>query len=221
MSLNYLNFLCVLITVAPYRESSFMSPLSLFYPIPFRRRCRFPCSRHINARLLPPPHLHPPPCALSDPSHRSDSDPIAMYYKTVFWRRRMYSTIVNNPDSSLVIAAEVYIHLPSGFCCGSRPVSRLSTWSWNTPRALPMQGVTTQVLKSKINTACTTAVKKNMETRVSSPLPAEDSCHPIPHCPFLRQVPDHHQSVIVFRQYHPSWVLEGGHHIHGSPIGAE
>ena len=34
------------------------------------------------------------PGALSDPSHRSNSDHVAIYYATVLWRRLMYSSIV-------------------------------------------------------------------------------------------------------------------------------
>ena len=81
----------------------------------------------------------------------------------------MYSSVVWNPASSLFAAVEVYSHFLSGFCRGSPPVSRCATWSWNTPKALPMRGVSTQFYEPKSNTACTTALKKNMETRGSSP----------------------------------------------------
>ena len=37
------------------------------------------------------------PGALYDPSHRSNSDCVAMYCATVFFRRLMYSSIVKNP----------------------------------------------------------------------------------------------------------------------------
>ena len=51
-----------------------------------------------------------------------------MYYATVFCHHLIYSYIVNNPASSFAVAAEVYIHLPSGVLHGSRTVSRLYTW---------------------------------------------------------------------------------------------
>ena len=69
------------------------------------------------------------PSALSDPSHRSNSDHVAIYYAEVLWRRLMYSSIVNNPVSSRAVAAEVYVHFLSGVLRGSRPVSRLTTWA--------------------------------------------------------------------------------------------
>ena len=56
------NYLRVLTTVAPYQESSFTSPLSLFSPTPFcRRRCCFPLPRQIRSCLFPPPHLYSHP----------------------------------------------------------------------------------------------------------------------------------------------------------------
>ena len=82
-------------------------------------------------------HLRIPTCtpgALSDPSHRSNGDHVAMYCSTVFWRRRVYDSIVWNPASSLAVNAEVYVHLPLGFRCRSCPTIRLDTWSWNTPQ---------------------------------------------------------------------------------------
>ena len=73
---------------------------------------------------LPPPPLPFPPfifmpacshhfiptCAhgaLSNPSHRYTSERVAMYCKTVFCRRQMYSSIVWNPASFLAAAVEV------------------------------------------------------------------------------------------------------------------
>ena len=68
--------------------------------------------------------------SLSDPSHRSNIDRVAMYCATVFWRLLMYSSIVKNPASYLAIAsAEVYLHFLSGVLRRSFPVSRLATWS--------------------------------------------------------------------------------------------
>ena len=51
-----------------------------------------------------------------------------MYCETVFCRRLIYSSIVNNPASSLDAADEVYLHLPSGVRRGSRPVIPISIW---------------------------------------------------------------------------------------------
>ena len=93
------------------------------------------------------------PGALSDPSHRSSSDRVFMYCVNVICRRQMSSSIVWNPASSLAVVSEMYFQFPSGFRHGSRPVSRLATWSWNPPRALPMRGVTAQVFEPKSNTA--------------------------------------------------------------------
>ena len=81
----------------------------------------------------------------------------------------MYSSIVWNPASLLAFNAEVYVHSPSGFLRRSLPASRIATWSWKPPRALTMQGLTTQVSDPKRNTACTTDLKKNPDTRVSAP----------------------------------------------------
>ena len=82
----------------------------------------------------------------------------------------MYSSIVWNPASSLAVADEVYHHLMSVLRHRSRPVICRATWSWNPPRALPMQGVTNQVSEQKSNTACTTAFKKK-RTPVAPPPP--------------------------------------------------
>ena len=60
---KWLNVLRVFCTGAPSRESSFFPYLSLLPSILFRlrRRCRIPCPRHFNERLLPPSHPHPCP----------------------------------------------------------------------------------------------------------------------------------------------------------------
>ena len=58
-------------------------------------------------------HHRIPTCApgtLFDPSHRSNSDRVAMYCATVFWRRLRYSSIAKNPDSFLTVAAKVCFH---------------------------------------------------------------------------------------------------------------
>ena len=100
------------------------------------------------------------PSALSNPAHRSSSNCVAMYYVTMLFRCRMYSSIVCNPASSLAAATKFYYRFPSVFCCGSSSVIRRATWSWNPPRSLPIQGVTVQVSEPKIDTACTMALKK-------------------------------------------------------------
>ena len=57
------------------------------------------------------------PGALSEPSHSSNSDRVAMYYATMFCRRRMYSSIVKNPASSLAVSVEVCVHFLSSVLC--------------------------------------------------------------------------------------------------------
>ena len=81
----------------------------------------------------------------------------------------MYCSIIWNPASSLAVAAKVFSHLPSVFSCGGLPISRRATWYWKPPRTLTIQGVTTQVSEPNSNTACTTALKKNTDTRGSAP----------------------------------------------------
>ena len=85
------------------------------------------------ARLIPYcSHHHIPtrsPGALSDPSHRSNIDCVAIYCATVLWSHLVYSSIVKNPVSSRAVAAEVYIHLPSVVLHMSLPVIRLATWA--------------------------------------------------------------------------------------------
>ena len=109
------------------------------------------------------------PGALSDSSHRSNSDCVAMYCATVLWCHRMYSYIVKNSASYLAVAAKVYVHFPSGDLRRSRLVNRLTTWAWNPPRVLHVWGVTTQVSNTKISTACTKALKNNPDTHGSAP----------------------------------------------------
>ena len=62
------------------------------------------------------------PGALYDPSHRSNSDCVAMYCATVFWSRLIY------PASSCDVAAEVYVHLQSSVILERHPVSHIATW---------------------------------------------------------------------------------------------
>ena len=68
------------------------------------------------------------PGAISDSSHRSNSDYVPIYCETVFWSRLTYSSIVKKPAASLAAAYEVYFHVPSVFLCRSCPVRRLVTW---------------------------------------------------------------------------------------------
>ena len=112
---------------------------------------------YLATAILMPAYSHHliPTCAsgaLSNLSNRSISDRVPMYCATVFFRRQLYSSVVWNPTSSLAVTADVYFHFPSGFLRGSRPVSRLATCSWNPTRDPPMQAMTNQVFKRKINT---------------------------------------------------------------------
>ena len=75
-------------------------------------------------------HHHIPTCApvaLSNPSHGYNSDHVAIYCTTVFWRHLTYSSIVKKPAASLAADTEVYFHVPSVVFRGSCPVSRLAT----------------------------------------------------------------------------------------------
>ena len=81
----------------------------------------------------------------------------------------MNSSIASNPAFSCAAAAEVYSHLPSVRLCGIPPVNRRTTWSWNPPRTLTTQGVTTQVYEPKYITNWITALKKNLYTYVAAP----------------------------------------------------
>ena len=109
------------------------------------------------------------PGALPYPSHRSNSDCVAIYCAAVFWRRLTYSSIVKNPAASLTAAAKVYLHVLSVVLHGICPVSCLTIWVWNPPKVLPMRGVTTQVSAPKISTAWTTALKNNPDTQGVAP----------------------------------------------------
>ena len=86
------------------------------------------CSCHRN--------LTRAPRALSDSSHRSNIQCVAIYCATVLCCRLTYSFIVNNPAASLVNATEMYINLATILLWGSYPFSLLSAWVWNPPSAV-------------------------------------------------------------------------------------
>ena len=103
--ISYRSLRCTL-NFAPPRESSFTS---LHHPSPpppsavaaaascTPARSISTCSHH---RI--PTHA---PGARSEPSHSSNSDLVTMYCTTVFCRRLIYSSLVNNPASSLAAVA--------------------------------------------------------------------------------------------------------------------
>ena len=121
----------------------------------------YACSHHCTTTRSPG--------VLSVPLQRYVSDCVAMYYTTMFFLRWMYYSIIWNPDSSLAVASKVYSHFPSVFRCMSRPVKCGATWSWNSPRNLPIRRVTTHVSAPKISNAWTTALKKNPDIHSSYP----------------------------------------------------
>ena len=102
-------------------------------------------------------------------SYSSRIDRVAMNCATVFLLILIYSPIASNPTSSFAAATKVYSHFPSYRIHRSLHISRFSTWSWNPPRNLSMQGVTTQVYVPKSSTDWTTALDKNPNTRVAAP----------------------------------------------------
>ena len=108
-----------LLPLLPYSTQSLSFATSTAYLAPTRLGSA--CSHHRIPTCAPG--------ALSDPSHRSNIDQVAMYCATVVWCLRMFSSITNNPTSSLSVAVEVYVHLLSGVLRGSRPVNRLATWA--------------------------------------------------------------------------------------------
>ena len=88
----------------------------------------------------------------------------------VFGLLLMYSSVASNPASSLAAAAEVYYHFPTVHLRRSLPVKCHDTWFWNPPpRTQPMWGVANQVSVPKISTNWTTDLKKNPDTRGTTP----------------------------------------------------
>ena len=155
-----ISYFCYVVLYLPLSQSRsiYLFPPSLLSLLLFcHRRFRLPrpcdvftsCPHHrIQTRT---------PGSLSNPSHRFNSDRVAIYCATLFWRRLKYFSIVKNPAVSFAAATEVYLHVPSVFIGGSCSVSRLATWVWNTPRDLPMRGMNTQVSTPNISTAWITA----------------------------------------------------------------
>ena len=144
------------------------------------------------------------PGALSGPSHRSNSDYLAIYCVTVFWIRLMYSSIVKKPAASLATVAEVYLRALTIFLCRSYPVSRISTWVWNPPRAVPIQGGDHPCLRSNENYRLYHGLKKEAGHPRRCSLRDEYPQYPPPHRLFPGQVPRHRQAVVVRHRYHPS-----------------
>ena len=161
------------------------------------------------------------PGEISVPSQRPISDSVAMYCATVFCCRRMYSSIVWNPASSLAVVAKVYLHFPSGFRRWIFPVSRLSNWSWKLLMGPSHVGGDHPGLRAEEQHRLQHGFKEEAVHPHLRPLTAEDSCHPLPHCPCSWQVTDHFRPVVVRCQDHLYQISEGGHHLQGAPIGAE
>ena len=67
------------------------------------------------------------PGALSNPSHRYNSDRVEIYCATVFWRCLTYYSIFRKPATSLDAAPEVCFHFPYVALRGSCSVSPLFT----------------------------------------------------------------------------------------------
>ena len=63
----------------------------------------------------------------------------------------------------------MYIRFPSGVLHMIHPVSCITTWARNPPRAFPMRRVTTQVSNPNSRTACTMALKKKRDHRRDAP----------------------------------------------------
>ena len=104
------------------------------------------------------------PCFLTIASHMSRSDRVAIYCTTIFCLLWMYIYIISNPASTISASAEEYSYFLSPHHSDSHPVSCYNTWSWNSPRTRPMQGVTTHVSAPKSNIKWTADLKKNMYT---------------------------------------------------------
>ena len=182
--------------------------LSIFSPVPSRRlRWFFPRPRQVNSLLFPPPHPYSRP--------RSPFISLTQVYQ---WLRRdvLCDRVLPPPDVFLhcqeprlllAVATEVYLHFLYRILRGIRPVSRLTNWVWNPPRALPMHGVTTQVSDPKRSTVCTTDLKNNPDTRGAAPLSAEDAQHPPPKIPCPGQVLHHRRPLVVLRRDHQPQVF--------------
>ena len=127
--ISYRLLRCTL-TFDPPRESSITS---LHHSSPPYPSAVAAAASSKTVRSIPTCSIHCiPTCvlgALSNPSHRYNSDRVAMYCATVFWRRLIYSSTIKTPDSSRAIASKVYFHIPFVVIHRSRPVSRLATWA--------------------------------------------------------------------------------------------
>ena len=180
-----------------------------------------PLRHHIDSCLLPLPHSHPPHRWLSYPSQRYISDCVAMYCETMLYCHRMHSSVVWNPTSALYIAAEVYSHFLSVFRRGSCTVSRRATWSWNPPQGPSHAGGEHSGLWAEEQHRLHHGFKHKSGHPRLRPLPADNSRHPLPHCPHPWQVPDHLWTVLVCHRDHPTHVSKGGLHLQGDTIGSE
>ena len=160
------------------------------------------------------------PFFFSSASQSSRSDCVSIYCAEVFWILWIYVSIVSNPASALAPSSDIYSHFTSSLLCGSRPVISRVTRSWKPPRTRPIKGVTNHISAPKSNTARTTDLKKNIDTRglslsllrilvilLKQPTPFSD--------------PVHCRQVIIHRRYHYNQVLEGRDHLKVAPIGAE
>ena len=154
-------------------------------------------------------------------SHKVRSNCVAMDWATVFYLLQMYASITSDTASSISAVAKVYSHFMYVCCCGSLPVNCLATWSWNPSQNRPMQGVTTQVSAPKFSTDWTMALKKNMDNRGVSPLPAENTFQPLPHSLRILQDSEYHWPITDCRWYQPPQLFERDYHIQLVYIRAE
>ena len=86
-------------------------PPSLLSLVPLLRR-RSPASRAPARSITTCSHHRNPTCApgaLSNPSHSSNSDRVAMYCATIFWRRLMCSSTTKTPAGVRILFK----------CCGT------------------------------------------------------------------------------------------------------
>ena len=124
------RLLCCNLTFAPPRESSSTSLSHSSPPSPSAVDAAVSCTpaRSIHTCSHQRIHTHSSG-ALSGPSHRSNSDRLAMYCVTVFYRQLIYYSILKNPASLLAATAKVYLHLSFSVLHGRRPTSCLTTWA--------------------------------------------------------------------------------------------